>query len=524
MAAAWVVTGVTLWTGPGPVAGAFAVDDGRFVYVGDEAGAAAFVGEGTRTEDWGGAFAMPGFVDAHAHPLEGGLELDGCLLFDASTAEAVLAAVGACAAEGRGWIVGSGWPLTAFPAGNPTAAALDAVTGDRPAFLLAFDGHSAWLNTAALRRAGIDADTPDPPGGRVERDEAGRPTGTLRETAVDPVYDVLPGAGPRARAAGLLAAQDLFLRAGVTTVLEANASPPALRTYRRLARRGDLRLRVSIALETDPAEGPSQVARLERWRRRFSRHGLRVSTAKLFLDGVIESRTASMLAPYVDTGTAVAPDWPADTLAATVDALLAAGFDVHGHAIGDRAIREALDAAAAARAAGRAGRVSLAHVEAIDPADVPRFAALDVDAVFQPLWAWPDAYVRDLTWPGVSPAVGARLYPIGELQRAGAPLAFGSDWSVSSEQPLAGIEVAVTRSDPDGVEPGVLGDGQQLGVPDALRAYTVGAGRVAGLGTGTIAVGAPADVVVLGSDPRTAPDVSAVPVRRVFVGGVEVTR
>ncbi len=524
VAAAWVVTGVTLWTGPGRVAEAFAVEDGRFVYVGDAAGAAAFVGEGTRTEDFRGAFALTGFVDAHVHPLEGGLELAECGLWDAETPEAVLAAVGACAVEGRGWLVGGGWALTAFPGANPTAAALDAVTADRPTFLLAADGHSGWLNTAGLAKVGIDADTPDPRGGRIERGPDGAPSGTLREAAVDAVYEVLPSPGPRARAAGLLAAQDVLLKAGITTVLEANAAAPALRTYRRLARRGDLVLRASIALETDAAEGAHQVERLLRWRRRFERHGLRVGTAKLFVDGVLESRTAAMLAPYTDTGTTVAPDWPADVLAATVDALLTSGLDVHAHVIGDRAARDVLDAAEAARGRGRTGRVALAHLEVIDPADVPRFAALGVDAVFQPLWAWPDEYVRDLTWPGVSPEVGARLYPIGEVLRAGGPLAFGSDWSVSSPVPLEGIEVAVTRADPDGVEPGVLGEGQGIGVEDALLAYTAGAGRVAGLGTGVIAVGAPADLVVLSADPRSASDLSAVAVRRVFVGGVEVTR
>lgn len=524
MIADLVVTHVRLWVGPGETATAFAVRGDRFAYVGDAEGAAAFVGDGTRTEDWGDAFAVPGFVDAHAHVLEGGLELAECPLSDAETAAQVLDRVARCAAEQpRGWLVGSGWPLTAFPAGNPTAAALDAVVGDRPAFLLAADGHSGWLSTAGLRRVGYGADTADPPGGRIERDAAGRPTGTVREAAVDPVYDRLPAATRRERAAGVLAGQSVLLGVGVTSVLEANADLAGLRTFRTLARSGELALGVSIAMETDPAAGPGQVRRLVRWRRRFDGvGGLRVATAKLFVDGVLESRTAAMLAPYADTGATVAPDWSADTLRDTVAALLRAGLEVHAHTIGDRAVRDVLDAVAAARAEGLAGRVALAHVEAVDPADVPRFAALDVDAVFSPLWAYPDEYVVDLTWPGLSPALGARLYPIGELARAGAPIAFGSDWSVSSPAPLEGLEVAVTRRDPDDPAGPVLGVDQALSPDDALAAYTSGAGRVVGLGTGRAAPGARADVVVLSADPR-GPDPSSLRVTRILAAGRAVT-
>jgi predicted amidohydrolase YtcJ len=516
-----VVTGALVWTGPGATAEAFAVSDGVFVYVGDTAGAAAFVGPDTQQVSLSGGVVVPGFVDAHVHPLEGGVELAECTLSDAETAEDALAAVARCAADGDGWLLGNGWELTLFPGGAPTASALDAVTEGRPTFLLAADGHSAWLDHEGLARAGIKASTPDPVGGRIERDADGAPTGTLREAAVDLAYEVLPSPSAQARAEGLLAAQSLLHAAGVTSVLEANAAVPALRTYRRLQRRGELTLRVSVALETDAAEGPAQVRRLVRWRRRFDGDGLRVTTAKLFVDGVLESRTAAMLTPYVDTGTTVPPDWTPAALTQTVSALLRAGFEVHAHTIGDRAVREVLDAVAAARAEGSTGRVALAHLEVVDPADVPRFAALDVDAVFQPLWAWPDEYVRDLTWPGLAPEVGARLYPIGDLARAGAPLAFGSDWSVSSLVPLEGVEVAVRRSDPDDGSPDVLGVDQALSVEEALAAYTAGAGRVVGLGTGRIAVGAPADWVVLSADPRVG-DPSAAQVVETRVAGQRV--
>lgn len=522
MTADLVVTGVQLWTGPGQVVAAFAADEGHLVYVGDEPGAAAFVGPETRTLDLGGAFAMPGFVDAHVHALEGGLELAECALGDEATSDEVLAAVARCAAGGgHGWLVGSGWQLTAFPDGNPSAAALDAVVGDRPTFLLAADGHSGWVSSAGVRALGLTAATPDPPAGRIERGPDGAPSGTLREAAVDLVWDHLPTPTRQERAAAVLAAQDLLLDAGVTSVFEANADRPMLRTWRHLARRGELGVRVSVAMETDPALGPGQVARLARWRRRFEGDGLRVGAIKLFVDGVVESRTAAMLAPYADTGTTVPPDWPQDVLAATVAAAWRAGLDVHAHAIGDAAVRAVLDAVQAARAEGLDGRAALAHVECVDPADVPRFASLGVDAVFSPLWAWPDEYVRDLTWPAVSPELGQRLYPIGELSRAGAGVAFGSDWSVSSLVPLEGLEVAVGRRDPDDPAGEVLGVDQALDVEAALAAYTAGSGRVAGLGTGVLREGAPADVLVLSEDPRSAADLGAVRVVRRFVGGVE---
>jgi predicted amidohydrolase YtcJ len=479
-----------------PRAAAIAVEDGAIVALGDDLRALA--GPETRVVDLGGRVVLPGFVDAHLHPVEGGLELAGCPLFDAPDREALLTTLAGC--EGRGWLEGTGWALPIFPPAGPTRQELDAVTGDRPALLWAADGHSAWVNTAALRRAGVDADTPDPPGGRIERAADGSPSGTLREAAMDLVAAHLPAPSAAALDAGLARAVALANRHGITSVLEACADPAGLGAWLRAERRG-LTLRATVALCTDEARGPEQVAALRRQRARATGPLVRVDTAKIFADGVLEARTAAMLQPYTDAPPAELAV-PEERLVALVRALAGAGFGVHVHAIGDRAVRATLDAMAAARADGAQTPFSVAHLEVVDPADRPRFRALDVAAVFQPLWAWPDEYVRDLTWPGLDPALHQALYPIGSVLRAGAVVGFGSDWSVSSLVPLEGVEVAVTRRGPDGGE--ALGPEEAIGLDEALRAYTAGAARAIGRQdeAGVLAVGRPADLVVLTAEPR----------------------
>ncbi|MCB9697358.1 MAG: amidohydrolase [Alphaproteobacteria bacterium] len=484
----------------GRVVGALAVRDGVIVALGADVD--ALIGPATEVRDLGGATVLPGFVDAHVHLLDGGLEALGCSLVDLPDPDVIVARVHACAAEadGKGWLVGSGWDLGAFPGANPQASVLDDL--GRPVFLLSADGHSAWLDHEGLRRAGITANTPDPADGRIERDELGEPTGTLRESAVDLAWDVLPAPTRAERDAGLRAAVAEALAHGITAVFEAEADRASLATFRRAARRGELDLTVSFGLTTDPEGGPGQVERLVRWRRRFSGDDRIVGTAKIFADGVIEARTAALLAPYADSEDRGAPIWDDDALDALVAALTEAGFAVHAHTIGDAAVRQVLDAGERAGA-----RLSLAHLELVDPDDVPRFAALGADAVFQPLWAQEDDYVRDLTWPVLDADRGARLYPIGSLVAAGAPLAFGSDWSVSSLDPLQGIEVAVTRRGAGGEEAPALEPEQAIDVATAIDAYTVGAARAAGLSdrAGRIAVRRPADLVVLDGDPYAVP-------------------
>ena len=494
---------------------AVAVRDGRIVYVGSDAGARALVGPKTRVLSLEGRLVLPAFQDAHVHPVSGGIELGQCNLNDLATKEAILDQVRACAAAtDKAWIVGGGWPLPAFPNANPTKALLDAIVPDRPVFLSAADGHSGWANSRALELAGITAATPDPENGRIERDPgSGEPTGTLRESAQGLVDKHIPETTPGERLEGLRRALALLNGYGITAVYEANAGGgpkgggrETLEAYREAERRGVLTLRVRASLGTDPLRGPEQVDGLVALRKEFTSPRLQPVAAKVFLDGVIESRTAAMLEPYDDKpGYRGEPRWSDSSLAALVSRLVDSDFAVHVHAIGDRAVRMGLDAFQASRkaSADRRLRHQIAHLQVIQLEDVPRFRALDVVANFEPLWAYADSYVRDLTWPALGPARSKRMYPIADLARSGAVVSFGSDWSVSSPNPLEGIQVAVTRQavDPkERVEP-MLPE-QAVDLPTALAAYTIGAAYANGLDseTGSVEVGKLADLVVLSED------------------------
>jgi hypothetical protein len=496
---------------------AVAVRDGRIAYVGTDAGAKDLVGPKTRILRLDGRMLLPAFQDAHVHPVSGGVELGQCNLNDLATADLILAKVRACAADsaGRPWLVGGGWSMTAFPAGAPNRQALDAIVPDRPALLSAADGHSAWVNSKALGLAGITAATPDPEDGRIERDASGVPTGTLRESAADLVSRLAPKTTAAERLAGLRRALAQFNRQGITALQEASAGTGAegsgasdtLDAYLEAERQGWLTARVVAALGTDPARGPEQVDELVALRKRYAARRLKPVAAKIFADGVIESRTAAMLEPYLDRpGDRGQPIFDPVALNALVARLDAADFNVHVHAIGDRAVRLTLDAFEGARGKApgpRTRRHQIAHLELIAAEDVPRFRALGITANFQPLWAYADSYIRDLTWPALSPERSRRLYPIGDLARSGAVLAFGSDWSVSSSNPLEGIQVAVTRQsiDPADRREPMLPE-QAIGLPEAIAAYTIGAAHANGLDaeTGSIEVGKAADLIVLSDD------------------------
>jgi len=489
---------------------AVAVRDGRIVWVGADDGAAAWVGPATRVVALGGRFVMPGFHDSHMHPLTGGMRTLRCELGGAATAAEAVERVRAYAAAHpeRPWVIGRGWELPLFPAANPRKEALDAVVPDRPVFLAAADGHSAWVNSRALALAGITAATPDPPAGRIERDPiTGEPSGCLRENAKAAVERLLPETTQAERREGLERTVELAHRAGLVGLFDASVDPIELEVYRDLDRAGGLGLHLGVAMYVDP-EKPlePQLAEILALRARDWGPHVHVRSAKLYADGVIESGTAALLAPYVGRGEDRGGlEWDEARLAEAVVALDRAGLQIHVHAIGDRAIRVTLDAVAAAgRANGpRDRRPTLAHIELFDPAELPRMRALGAVASFQPLWAWADPYIRDLTEPQLGPERSRWPYPIASVAAAGAVIAGGSDWSVSSMVPLEGIEVAVTRRGPsEGPGPAWLPE-ERVPLATMLAAYTIGSAYAAynERETGSLEAGKSADLVVLDRNP-----------------------
>jgi predicted amidohydrolase YtcJ len=501
---------------------------------------AELVGPRTEVVDLRGRLLIPGFQDAHVHPVGGGVEMGACDLSAALTAEECRALIAAYAAAnpGAAWITGGGWSMDSFPGGTPDRWFLDEVVAERPVFLPNRDHHGAWVNSRALELAGIDSRTPDPADGRIERAADGTPTGMLQEGAMGLVADLVPPASEADLVAGLLRAQALLHSVGITAWQDAMVGSDTglgdvVAAYRGVRDRGLLTGRVVGALWWERDQGLEQLDHLVALRAELSGGNLSATSVKIMQDGVAENHTAAMLSPYL-RGCGCAEGGSHDGLSfidpaalrGYVTALDAQGFQVHFHALGDRAVREALDAIEAAREANgpRDTRPHLAHLQVVDPEDVPRFRALGATANLQPLWAAHEPQMDELTIPFLGPERAARQYPFGDLLRSGATLAGGSDWPVSSPDPVLGIHVAVNRTPPGEVAE-VFYPEQRIDLGSALAAYTSGTAYVNHLDdTGVIAVGNLADLVVLDRDPFSGPaeEIWRTRVEQTFVGGRRV--
>jgi len=484
-----------------PWAEAMAIRDGRIVALGSSADIdAGFIGE---RRDAAGAMVLPGFHDSHVHPIDAGIDLSRCDLSAADSIEQLVAAVADCDAREPSdeWLLGYGWSLGLFADGNPHKSLLDAIESRRPILLSGADGHSSWANSAAFALAGIDATTPNPPLGIIERDADGSPSGTLRESAQELLWSLAPEPDTEALDAALRRAIALLNGVGVTSLIEANADARDLDVYARLAESGELNARVvaSIGNDTLDALPPSTLERVAA----IDPSRLRASAVKIFADGVLEGETAALLEPYANRsdGDRGRLTLSADELARRVTALDAAGLQVHVHAIGDWAVRAALDAFAAARHVNgpRDNRHHIAHLQLVDPGDYARFAALDVTANFQAVWAFPDDYIVNINLPQLGPARVERMYPIGSLGRAGARIVAGSDWNVTTANPLVAIETALTRQDPSGRRAAVLNAEEAVDLDAMLRAYTIDGAWLMhhATDTGALKPGLRADFVML---------------------------
>ncbi len=519
-----------------PWAQAVAIRGAKIVAVGNDPEIERMRGMSTKVVNAGGKLVLPGFVDCHIHFFEGSMKLAWVHLEDAKNLSDIRAKLRAYAAQnpGDGWILGIGWNYGMFgPDKLPDKKDLDDLFPNRPVSLGAFDGHTFWANSKALALAGITRDTPDPPNGNIVRDQAtGEATGALKESATDLVRRVRP---PMTRPEKLLA-----LRAGIkwanenglTRVHAAGGHYESgdfedLDLYDEMRKRGDLSLRVQIAYFLDPpALRPQDLKAIENARKKYASDWLSAGVVKLRLDGVIESHTAAMLEPYSDAPLLKgALFWEPDKYEAAVEELDKRGFQLFTHAIGDSAVRTALDAYenAAARNHKRDHRPRIEHIETVSAADIPRFANLGVIASMQPLHSYPDADTLEVWAHNIGPDRASRAWAWKSIADTGGHLAFGSDWPVVTLNPWEGIQTAVTRQTADGKpENGFLPE-QRLTVAQAIEAYTLGA-AFAGRHEkteGSLEVGKLADLIVVSQNvleivPRK---IAATKVLTTIVGG-----
>lgn len=505
-----------------PRAQALAIAGDRIVAVGSTAEIRALAAADTAVVDLKGRFVTPGFNDAHLHfP---GPAIDYLSLVGVETLEAFQAKLAAYAAAHpeAAWIRGGGWGYSMFPGLVADRKYLDAVVSDRPVFLGERDGHMGIANSAALKLAGITAATQDPPNGHIVKDAKGEPTGELREAAVGLLTSHAPPQSQDDRYRALVAHMDEAAAVGLTAAQDAGTDEESLALFQRAAAAGALKLRFRLAPLMIPGVGlappehvlkqPLTEADLARYvAQRDELRGalLKMGPIKGMLDGTVDAQTALMLAPFAGTTKSGIPFWEPDDLNRTVALYDRLGFQLMLHAIGDKAIREALDAFDyAARVNGTHGRRHrIEHVEVPDAADLPRFRKLGVIASTQPMFANPDDTALKNFAPLLGPARAAHADSFRIFDDAGIVQVFGSDWPVMNFSPIAGIAVAVTRMTPQGTPPGGWYPAGRIPVEAALRHYTID-GAYAAFDEdvrGSLTPGKLADIVVLSQDMLAIP-------------------
>ncbi len=487
---------------------ALAITGGRVSALGSDAEIRALAGPETRVMSAGGRLVLPGFQDTHIHLQDSGQDYSqNADLTDARTPDELVDLLAAFArTHDRPWVNGVGWYSGVFGAHNLDRHLLDRAVPDRPCLIVASDGHNGCINSKAIEATGLTATTPDPVNGHFVRDATGAATGLLYETTVNWVEERMPRPTDEDFIAGVRWAQALANRNGITGVLDAKVEERHVRVYRRMAAEGLLTLRVaSTALVTSADTAQTAVERLVGFRAGTPEGLFKVHSAKFFLDGVIENRTAAMIAPYSDPEGGNAPlMFSPEKIAELMVALDAWRFQIHVHCIGDMAVRAALDGMAAARRANGdwPSLHQIAHIQCLDPADLPRFRDLGVMGNVQPLWARAEPSVTDVALPMLGNERGRWMYAFRSLLDAGARLALSSDWGVSTLNPFQIIETAVTRQPPkkEGKHPAFLPE-ERMTVAECVRGYTLEAAAAAWRpDTGSLGVGQCADVIVLDRD------------------------
>jgi predicted amidohydrolase YtcJ len=487
-----------------PRAQAIAIRDGRVLLAGSEGKVYAATGGRAETINLQGRAVIPALTDAHVHLTFHALAQRNVQLDGVDSIDEALARIAAAAKKlpPGAWLQGRGWDHTRWGGRWPTADDLDKVVPDRPAMLSRKDGHSAWVNTLALAAAGIEDDTPDPPGGAIKR-EKGRATGILQETAIDLLRHHIP---PASEAERFSAIEDAVREAysygmvgmHIPATMTSGEGAGNLSDLQRLRELGKLGLRCLVYLEIDALDHALACG----LRSGLGDNWLRLGGIKLFADGTLGSETADMLAPFEGRTHRGLPVIPEQEMAGYIVRAIRGGLSIAVHAIGDAANRKVLDAveeAGVPPGQGPSIPSRIEHCQVLHPSDIPRFAKLGVVASMQPIHATSDMETADRLWGERS----ANAYAWRALKSAGATLAFGSDAPVEPLNPWLGIHAAVTRQRPDGTPPGGWRPEQRLSIEETLLAFTDGAARAAGCAAdlGTLTPGKLADLAVLSADP-----------------------
>lgn len=488
---------------------ALAISDGKILALGSTQDITAVAGQSTSVIDAKGKLVLPGFQDTHIHLQDSGQHYGSQAVLDEcrSIAELQDALRSFAKKNDAAWVNGVGWYTGIFTDTNLTRSELDNAVKDRPCYILASDGHNACLNSRACEVIGLVKGIADPPNGHFVRDKNGQPTGMLHEDAIDWARERMPRPTEADYADGVRFAQALCNRNGITGVLDASVNERHARVYQSLSDAGELTLRVAATAKVEPHEDTAAaVARVSKLRANCLGDLFKIHSAKFFLDGVLENRTGVMLKPYSDAIGGNAPlMFGHNQVKELFTAFDAARFQIHVHVIGDGALRAALDGLeAAVHANGLWPSLhQLAHVQCLDPADIPRFHQLNAMANIQSLWARHEPSVTDVALPMVGEERGKWMYAFRSLIDSGAPYCISSDWGVSTLNPFQIMETAITRQPPrkHGDHPIFLPE-QRMTVEESVKGYTVNAAAAAwrSQDTGSLAVGKSADLIVLDRD------------------------
>ena len=486
------------------------VRDGIIQLIGTQAEVIKSIDQSTEIIDLEGRMMMPSFHDAHAHPIWNGMDFLQCSVFDLLTINEIQERIQACLEEDHvkssGWVLGAGLNAGLFPSANPNKTLFDEVSKDIPIYIEMSDGHNALVNSKALELAGITKETKDPFKGIIEKDPVtGEPSGTLREpSAMNLISGVMPSETSELRLNGLLYAQNLASSLGITSMIDAAVNEDYLMSFKSLADRGELNLRVTACIEYGRQHYVQEFSGFEHLYQRRSEYDhprINANCVKIFIDGVLEGQTGAILEPYLDSGSYGQLYFSQDELDNAIARFDADNTQVMTHAIGDRAVRSVLDAYQHAIETNgmRNNKHHISHLQLIHEDDISRFSELKISANFQAAWALPDEWITEINIPELGIERVNRMYPIRSIHDSGGTIVGGSDWAVTTMNPLIAIETAVTRKDPSNRVQGTLNENERMDLTEMLKAYTINAADLMHQGhlTGSLETGKYADLIIL---------------------------